>query len=175
MALLEVMLNNTTLPPPLAPSCLLTLAFASCQALAQFQWNLLDFLLFFWWLCWTAGISSWWHWNYQIILCCFLYLSTLFSLLMWANAEPTTDTILSSRTLEWLPASSEVSPNGELRFFIAETAPRHTESSHHLPKRSCRHHIFESCLKPSPSTIWKWSGWLWLPVPLARHPVLKTK
>lgn len=36
-ALLEVMLNDTTLPAPLAPSYLLTLAFAGCQALARFQ------------------------------------------------------------------------------------------------------------------------------------------
>lgn len=164
------MLNDTTLPPPCTPSCLLTLAFASCQALAQFQWNLLDFLLFQR-LCWTAGIRSWWHWNCQIILCCFFYLSTLFSL-VWANTEPSTDTMLSSRTQEWLPASSELSPNGELRFFIAETALRHTESSHHLPKRSYRHHTLESCLKPSPA-LWEWPGWLWSP--LAQHPVSKTK
>lgn len=47
------------------PSCLLTWTFASCQALAQFQWKLLDFL-HSWWLCWAAGISSCWYWNCQI-------------------------------------------------------------------------------------------------------------
>lgn len=138
-----MMLNDTTLSPPHAPSCLLTLAFASCQALAQFQWNLLDFLLSLW-LYWTTGIRSWWHWCCQIILCWFLYLSIPFSLLVWANTEPRTDTMLSSRTQECMPASSELSPNREMRFFIAETALRHTESSHHLPKRSYRHHFLET-------------------------------
>lgn len=57
----------------------------------------------------------------------------------------------SSRVQEGLPASSELSPDGELRFFIAETPLRHTEGSRLLTKRSYRHHIFESCLKPSPA------------------------
>lgn len=81
-------------PPPSSsslPSCLLTWAFASCQALAQFQWNLLDFL-HSQWLCWAAGISSCWYWNCQIFKS--LLLANM------SNANPNTGTMLFSRTQE---------------------------------------------------------------------------
>lgn len=95
--------------------------------------------------CWDQLVLTLQFPNHPLLS--FFLTPLFFSLLTWTHADPSIDTMLSSRTLKWLPASSELSPNEELRFFIAEMALTDTQSSHHSPKRWYRLNTFKCCLK----------------------------